>query len=318
MIFPVVHSVLSPIALQITLEQNYQLGNIISINFFQAGLNDTYLVTTKNDKYILRAYRKDWRSESDILCEIDLLNFLSHKKLKIASPIRKTNNEFITSVKAPEGLRYLLLFDYIAGTPPTYTKSAEHEAQMYGKAFGQLHAALKSFTSPHVRFELDFKYLLLSPLQFIKPFLNHRQSDWKYLSQLADDLLYELNQLPITKLSRGFCHGDLNTQNVHFEKNNIGLFDFDCCGYGYHAADIAAFKWGARLNNNEDIIWPIFLTSYLSENKLSEADIKAIPLFSKIRHIWHIGLHTKLSNDRGAHWINDAYFNKQLSLLKSW
>lgn len=316
--FPVIHSVLSPQALQKSLETNYTLESIQSIEYFQAGLNDTYLITTVGKNYILRAYRKDWRSESDILCEISAINFLHDKQIYVSTPIRNTDNNYILSVDAPEGQRYVVIYNYIKGEPPTYKCKAEHEAQIYGKAFGQLHAAWKTFISPHPRFELNLDYLLLSPLKSIKPFLKHRPSDWEYLFQLANILLQAIEQLPEDKLSKGFCHGDLNSQNVHFEKNTIGLFDFDCSGYGYHAADIAAFRWGARLNNNEDIIWPVFLAAYVNEHKLSDIDIQAIPIFTKIRHIWHMGLHVQLSEERGTHWINDAYFDAQFSLLKKW
>lgn len=316
--YPVIHSVLSPLALQKTLESHYAIPAIQQLDYYQAGLNDTYLITTEKCKYILRAYRKDWRSKSDICYEIDALNFLHENKIQVATPIKTNNNDFIVTVQAPEGLRYLVLFHYIDGKPPEYKKDYKQEAKIYGQAFGKLHQTLSSFSCTHSRFELDLDYLLKKPLKFIHPFLKHRASDWQYLIQLSDNLTHELTQLTVSEFQMGFCHGDLNTQNVHITKNTLGLFDFDCCGYGYHAADIAAFNWGTRNYKNKDKIWEYFIQAYLTENSLSETDIKSIPIFSKMRHIWHIGLHAQLSKDRGLHWINDEYFNQQIDLLKNW
>ncbi len=312
MSYSVIHSVLSPQALQKTLELNYKLPQIEHIQYYQAGLNDTYLVRTKKQKFILRAYRKNWRTESDIRCELDAIIFLHKENINVSLPKQNLAGDSLIKINAPEGTRYLVLFEYLDGNPPEYKENTDNEVKIYAKAFGQLHKKLKSFNSTHSRFKLDMDYLITNPLAVIKPFLKHRESDWNFISHTSTDLL---KQLP-NNLQTGFCHGDLNTQNVHIQNNTIGIFDFDCCGYGYYAADLAAFHWGSKLEGKK--FWPAFLDHYLIENPLNDNDINSINIFSQMRHIWHIGLHTQLSHIRGHHWINDEYFDKQIELLKNW
>lgn len=318
MIFPVTHSVLSTHALQKIIQQQYHISPVQQLNYFQAGLNDTYLIITSKQKYILRAYRTGWRSESDIHYEIDALNFLLQNNIPVSTAINRRDGGSITKINAPEGLRYLVLFHYIAGEPPTYKNNYKEEASAYGQIFGKMHRVLKKFSSSHTRFELNLNYLLNKPLQSIRPFLSCRPSDEDFLMSFAETLIHNYQQLTSKNLQKGFCHGDLNTANVHINKGKIGLFDFDCCGYGYYAADIAAFRWGARIEGNEKKIWPPFLTAYQNENPLNETDLDAVKIFVCMRHIWHIGLHIQLSDDRGRHWLNDSYFDQQIELLKNW
>jgi len=318
MSFPVIYSVLSCSALLVLIQENYTLPNIQNIEYYQSGLNDTYIVTCVDKKYVLRVYKNNWRTESDILCEIEVLLFLKNNHISVAAPITKKNGDILTHIEAPEGLRYVVLFDYASGRPPHYTKNHQREAEIYGRSFGKLHRVLLDFDSSHQRFKLNIDHLLEAPLKTIKPFLNHRPESWKTLSDLAANLRQQFYAYPENTLQFGFCHGDLNTGNLHINKNKATLFDFDCCGYGYHTADIANFLWGIRTQKMEDKIWDYFLDAYLKENNLDNYNIESIPMFASMRHFWHISLHLKLSELKGSFWINDNYFSEQISLLNTW
>ncbi len=318
MTFPVAHSVLSCKALHDLVLKNYNLKQLKKIDYYQAGLTDTYLLTTDTKKYILRIYRTGWRSENDIRCEMDALIFLNEKKISVATPVKTNFNEILIKIDAPEGLRYLVLFNYAKGMPPDFKNNPTQQAARYGQAFGKLHNTLIDFNSIHTRFKLDINYLLHEPLNTIESILKNNSIDWKTISQIVDKLKYEYNTYSDKTLKYGFCHGDLNTGNAHINNNQVTFFDFDCCGYGYHAADIAIFLWGAKINNLENKIWQPFLDAYLKENPLKDIDLQSIPMFASVRHIWHIGLHLHLSSSKGSHWVNDDYFKKQINILKNW
>jgi Ser/Thr protein kinase RdoA (MazF antagonist) len=45
-------------------------------------------------------------------------------------------------------------------------------------------------------------------------------------------------------LEVGSCHGDLHGWNAHIDQNMaLTVYDFDCCGVGWRAYDIAVFRW---------------------------------------------------------------------------
>jgi Ser/Thr protein kinase RdoA (MazF antagonist) len=317
-IFPVTHSVLSTTALGKTIRAEYNVSNITAIIFYQAGLNDTYLISGSTEKYILRVYSKDWRSLSDIYCEIDLLLHLHKQHIAVATPIARNDDNYITSVEAPEGTRHMVLFTYAQGNNLAFDRHSKQHAEFYGASMAAMHTALDNFTTVHKRFKLDIQYLLEQPLKIIKPFLFHRADDWWYLQQLSAQIKNQYNTYATDSLTQGYCHGDLNGENAHLHNNKLVLFDFDCCGAGNQVYDLAVFRWGSRLQKKEKQLWPYFITAYQGKRNLSASDLQAIPLFIGIRHIWHIGLHILLSADRGQHWINDQYFERQITFLKNW
>lgn len=316
--YPVSYSVLSCEALKNTLQEDYGLDSIDQVSFFQAGLNDTYLVKQRTEQYILRVYRKDWRSLSDIQCEIDVLLHLKNKNVKVAVPIARSDEKYFTSIDAPEGNRYLVLFEYAQGDVLKFKVDDKCEAETYAQSMAAMHKALDSFSSPHQRMTLDLDYLLHKPLQTIKSFLAHRPDDCSFLDALAQEILTQFKLFSVNEPSYGFCHGDLNGGNAHLEKNELTLFDFDCLGEGYLAYDLAVFLWGVRLNKRHKSVWSVFLKSYQTKRELKSADLLLIPLFVGIRHFWHMGLHISLSKDRGKNWLDDQYFDQQLKFLKDW
>ena len=55
-----------------------------------------------------------------------------------------------------------------------------------------------------------------------------------------------MERLPISALQPGFCHGDASGGNAHISGRTITFFDFDCCGCGFRAYDVAVY-----LSNSE-------------------------------------------------------------------
>lgn len=318
--FPVTHSILSVKALAADVLPDYGLGALADLRLLNRGLNDTYVLKTADgEKYILRVYRAGWRSPADILYEIDVLNHLSHKGLPISKPLPQTDGQFIRMLSAPEGTRAAVLFTYAVGKNLSYEKVIETEMFNYGQTAAKIHNAVQDFTSPHARFPLDADHLLSTPLKSIGPLLSHRAEDWVYFQHLADKIRRQLVELPSEALEQGFCHGDFHGGNAHItEAGAVTFFDFDCCGWGWRAYDLAVFRWGARLREKEKERWEPFLRGYTAERSLNDLDLQAIPLFIGIRHLWLLGLHTSNGQDWGFGWINDDYFDQAVKFLRDW
>ncbi|MFF0829756.1 phosphotransferase [Brevibacillus sp. NPDC003359] len=84
------------------------------------------------------------------------------------------------------------------------------------------------------------------------------------------------------------CHGDLQGNfNTNFcEDNTYTHFDFDLCGYGWRAYDLAAFKLSQILIEEDDelveSLWNAFLKGYTEVRPLSENDRAAVSLMADI------------------------------------
>src|SRR5262245_30453545 len=113
--FPVTHSILSAAALMAEVLPDYDIGTPVECKLLDRSLNDTYLIGTTDDRYILRVYRTNWRSLSEIGYELDALIHMAQKGLSLAVPLARKDNRFIRTLHAPEGDRQAALFTYAKG-----------------------------------------------------------------------------------------------------------------------------------------------------------------------------------------------------------
>ena len=285
--------------------------------FYSGGFNHTYRVRTEDGiTYYLRAYRKPWRTLVDIQYELELLNHLKRKGFPVPQPIPYRDGQYFCAVPAPEGLRYLALFSEAIGKGISYEQEPEQVARCYGQAVAQLHHALDDFTSTFPRFHLDIRHFIDQPLYHITPFLAHRPADWRFVQQFAERLRGHLLRLPASQLELGACHGDLQGYHANVDSNGtLTFFDFDCCGLGFRAYDLAVFRWASRLKEKEEVWWEPFLRGYLEVRPISDQNIRAIPWFVAGRYLWHVWLHTTNAGDWGHGWLDEAYFNRFIKNL---
>lgn len=318
--FPVTRSILSATALSEAVVEVYGFATPTECLFFQMGLNDTYLLKTKSTTYMLRIYRQGWRSLPEIQYELEALLHVQKAGSAVSVPVRRQDGTFVGTIAAPEGERYMVLFTYAPGKEPTSETIGGDEACLYGKVAAQIHTATETFQTPHQRFELDFEHLIEIPLRSIQPMLAHRPEDWEYVQTLTEKLQRQMMHLPLSSLEQGFCHGDLHWGNARLpdDRKTLTLFDFDCCGLGWRAYDLAVFRWAVRLRKKEQEQWPSFLRGYRAERNIHERDIQAIPYFVALRHVWLLGLHAANRQDFGMGWMNDAYFDEAITFLREW
>ena len=317
---PVVHSLPSSEALEQNVLCNYELGNFQSCQLLKRGLNDTYLVKTKQKPYILRVYRHSWRTKDEIDFELELLNFLHKHNLAISYPIEKTTGDFTTAIAAPEGTRYTALFSYASGKAVNKKIDSEQSRKL-GETVATIHKATNNFKSSFSRPELNNEYLLDASINALAPLYKHRETDIAYLYKQIEELKTNLLALNLPKSAPfyGICIGDIHAGNTHFNQiKQPTLFDFDQCGYGWRAFDIGKFI-------NTAIVWKLdnriicsFLDGYQTICKLSNIEISAIPIFTKIAHIWVMGISASVVGDVLPYsWFTDDWLDNKLELFKN-
>jgi Ser/Thr protein kinase RdoA (MazF antagonist) len=286
--------------------------------YFSGGFNHTYRVsTTKGSTYYLRAYRRQWRRLADIQYELDMLNHLNHKGFPAARPVPFEDGLFFCAVPAPEGTRYLALFTEAPGPEISYDEEPEKIALRYGQAVAQMQNALDDFECSHPRFHKDIEHFIDKPLRNIRPILSYRPDDWAYIKRFAETLRQRILALPASELRQGPCHGDLQGYHANItEDGTLTFFDFDCCGFGYRAYDLAVFLWCCRLEDAIDVRWEPFLNGYRQARPINDLDLQAVPLFVCARYLWHMGVHTQNAPDWGIGWLNDEYFDDHLKRLR--
>jgi Ser/Thr protein kinase RdoA (MazF antagonist) len=317
---PVIHSIPSGEALISMVLPNYPIGKPHSCKLLKRGLNDTYLVETEQEKYILRLYRRGWRTKEEIDFELELLAFLHEQNQPIAYPIERKDSSFTTGIAAPEGKRYAALFSYALGKAVNEKLEGE-QSQRLGEVLAIIHQTLNNFNSSFSRPHLNNEYLLDRSITAILNLYKHRINEFNYLHAQIEQIKKQLESLKLSKSTPeyGICVGDVHSGNAHFnEENQPTLFDFDQCGHGWRAFDIAKFMHIAITWKIDVKVRNLFLEGYQRIRQLDTVELASIPIFIKAAHIWVMGLGTGAVGDVLPYgWFTDDWLDQRLATLKS-
>ena len=315
-VFPAIYSTLSPQALTQGVLTKYQLGTINRCLFWNRGLSDIYLVETEAATYILRVSHHHWRSESDIQFELEFLDFLHQHDLPVANPIKTTTDRLFVTIRAVEGDRYAALFPYAPGEIPQGDLNIEQSIIM-GRTLGKIHQTSVKFDSATPRQPLNPEYLLDESLAVISPYLPNQSRDLAYLSQAIAKIKQELTCLEQRSPLWSVCWGDPHSGNVHFTPNNqITLFDFDQCGYGWRIFDLAKFlqvSLGAGICSK---IRKAFFSGYQEIQELTDAEISCLQALTQMAHIWAWAISINSTAIHNSCRLDTFHANRYLNQLK--
>lgn len=300
---PVVRSLVHPQAIVDLLVTHYNWKETPEVHLLSQGDNDIYLISSGLESYIFRLSRhqKHWLDSKDnYLFEMEWLNFLHSHNLPVSYPIPQLQGDYIGELRAPEGIRYWALFTWADGTPYMETTRAE----IFGKSIAEIHLVSDYFKAHHTRHHLNLEFLLDKPLNRIEQALAGSYAE--ELSFLKEELLPRLiapvRAIPSSGSEYGPIGGDFHGYNQHFTDNNeITHFDFDLCGYGWRAYDLAIFRWS---RGSDQQLWEAFLKGYESVRPLNPLELEAISAFIVIRHIWLMGSYPTYPDAvlNGAYW----------------
>jgi len=293
---------------------HYPLCGPIQCRFFVSGLHDNYLIEDTGGKYILRVYRNDWRSPDDAQFELELLAFLHQHNAPVAGPVRTTAGNLAFTVQCPEGTRLAALFPFAAGRAPEGEITAA-QCKLLGRAVADVHRISESFTTSHARPILDVAELVDEPMALAEPYLDaDARAFLKALQSQLHGVLPGLDREPGVY---GICTGDINARNFHItDDNQITLFDFDQCGYGYRAFELGKFASAIHHHPSRRDLLDAFIDGYQQVRPLSDAERRAIPYFEMAAIIWVFGIAVKNAERIGYKLLEKVYWDRKLKILR--
>jgi len=307
-----VYSQLSAQSAEQLVASNYDVATLENCNFYARGLHDNYLLHAPNRKYILRIYRKQWRTAEEISFELDVLDFLSRNGAPVAYPLQTKHDELSIEIECPEGKRYAALFHYADGYAPGNDISVE-ESTLLGKSVAKIHRLSENYKTRYTRPTLDIHYLLDESIVSIEPFVSVETLE--YLKSIQHKLHQRLPSLPHEAGIYGICIGDVNPTNFHVADNDLTIFDFDQCGLGYRAFEIGKFLSSIYNTKQRSEIAQAFLAGYQQVRQLSHEEITAIPYFEMISVIWVMAINAKNSDLIGYKWLDKDFWDRKMALL---
>lgn len=279
------------------IDEEYEFGTKTTCKLFSKLLrnqdNDHYLVQAGDHKYVARIYQLGKhleRTESEYHYELDWLRFLHDQSLPVSYPIRRRDGGFLGRLSAPEGMRYYALFTFAGGRP----MQRDNPEQLFsiGAHMARIHKASNEFETSHVRQVMDLGFLVDRPVERLTRFWEHSRAqdlDIILLSakEAKEEILELLRNDESSEDSWGPIGGDFHQSSVYFTDDDHPIFfNFDLCGPGWRAYDIAAFLQNTNLFQQGDDFTDAFFAGYYSERRLSRNEHAAISPFLTIRRIW--------------------------------
>jgi Ser/Thr protein kinase RdoA (MazF antagonist) len=303
-----VRSLLHPVDLGELVGREYEIRPPVTATLLQRGFNDAYLITDGHGaRRVLRVYAKDkyWlSSEADICFEVELLDHLALTGRAVAHPYRRQSGEFLGRLDAPEGQRSYALFTFAPGKPLGSHSFDEKLWHAVGVEMARLHGAMDAFESTNSRYHLDLETLIDMPLAAIKPYVTpEEESTYAELTEIGQRMKDAISGKAWGPGTYGLIHSDAHDSNMHVTaEGTFTLFDFDHCGFGWRAYDLAPFYQHVAAPAEDRRKWTAFLAGYEEVRPLSTSERDALPVFSACRALWDVGdwLHA-------VHWTGDAW-----------
>jgi Ser/Thr protein kinase RdoA (MazF antagonist) len=308
----IVHSTFSAAYLADYVQTNYNLTAPVECILWSPGFNDHYLIRTATQKYMLRVYRheKYWvKSVDDIRFELELLQHLHARNIGVIHPIARADSDFLGTLEAPEGTRQVALFTFAEGDYLREIPLEKH--RLVGETMAKFHLAADEFVTDLPRYHLDTKILLDQPLFYMHKLPPEaRPADFAPILQKAQELQTWSQQQPTTKPEYGIIHADMHGRNHFYNDAGITIFDFDHCGYGWRAYDLAGYVLGRKEDARQ-----AFLDGYQTIRALSSAELDSLPTFEKIRRFWDAGDVLASGKTFGVGWLSSLYWENLIEQL---
>lgn len=260
-----------PEALVAAVTDRYHLLAPVECTLIRNGFNDHYHVTTRDGEYVLRLYlnRKYYiSSEDDFRFELELLRFTKEHGAPVVAALPDRDGSLLSVLQDGDLRRCCALFPFIHGERPRKLE-LEHTDRL-GIALGLFHREADRFVSSLPRYQFDLEYLLYQPLAQIEWTLREHDLPFTTADPIAlDTLLRPILDLPRSAPIFGIIHGDPHGGNVFVTPGgDMQLFDFDHCGYGWRAYDVATAVGG-----REKEMVAAFVVGYRTVQPLSEAEL---------------------------------------------
>ena len=263
--------------------KKYGINNadVESINF---EFNATFAVSTQSSqKYALRLNINSTRTYSNIQAETQWVRDLARiPSINVPTPIASLDDQYVISALHADsghtiyGVMYSWLEGEEIGDEPTL-----EQLQTVGRAIALLHENSSTFTLTDEA-ELptfnDFFWGTEDYLFSSKSTLNpkHRQ-----LIEQARDLIMKFTDDLYASSSVHIIHADFHGWNLMWHDDQLFIFDFDDCGFGVEAQDIAVALYYLDTPEQETAL----LDGYKSIRPLplySENSMKALLLHRRL------------------------------------
>ncbi len=314
--FSVISSTLLPADIGTFVREKYSLSPGTTCKLLKTGINHTYRIDSGDETFIFRIYSYNWRTKEEITEELTLLQLLKQNDIAVSYPIADNSKNFIQAIKAPEGLRFAVLFSFAEGHKILhYGKEIHFKA---GKLMAQIHRVTTNLEQKRTNYTPDI--LINKSLENIKAFLSEETEEMQFLISIQPLLERELLNLNHPSVRKGIVHLDIWFDNLNISDNNtITLFDFDFCGNGWLCLDIAYYILQLHSTEKDETEraekMESFYEGYQTIEKISDEEKRIIPTLGVCLYYFYLGVQCSRFHNWSNTFLNEVYLKRFITVL---
>ncbi|MBB3112709.1 Ser/Thr protein kinase RdoA (MazF antagonist) [Paenibacillus phyllosphaerae] len=232
----------------------------------------------------LRLTRAAHRSTDFILGEIDWIEFLSSKGLRVSRPVRSAQGQLVEEIRVDEEKYTAVCFEAARGRRITEVDYNVRLFRHMGAYMGKMHKATKYYEQTSINFKRADWSAEVDLIANIELPESERSIVDRYT-----DLRGYISTLSKSWDNYGLIHADFHHGNFCMEGDSICLYDFDACRYSWFADDIAIAVFFATALDPKDVERKKFIDGFLEgyslEHVLEKSWLDEIPNFIALREI---------------------------------
>jgi Ser/Thr protein kinase RdoA (MazF antagonist) len=318
-VIPVIHSRPDPGALARHLASHFDIGPIVDCRLWRSFINDVYRLEACSRTWWLRIQPFGWRTPSETAAEVAAILAIEVAGGSVARPMALRDGGYLIDIPMPEGVRTAVLFEDAPGVDLSYHGPDKlGNAHRYGVAVATLHLACDVLREYPARKPFDLDAVVIQPsIEIARHIRPEEQSSFARLTDTLAGMLSGRDDL-----ATGFCHGDLNNANMHFQGDSATAFDFDCCAWGWRAFELAAFArgvtWYGGPDEATDKLIRAFFDGYRDRRPLAIVDLEIQPAMLLAQRLWVTSLHLKATDRLGSFYFGEEYLARFTRWLRDW
>ncbi|NHJ05250.1 MAG: hypothetical protein EAX90_10520 [Candidatus Heimdallarchaeota archaeon] len=274
------------------INQNYDLGELISINSLESGHeSDNVMIETLKGKFVFKCFSQEAENirESFILQDL-----LFTKGVKLPQPIKTNNNDFVAIL---DSNKTIAIQSFVPGKPVALRDKQPKKMLSlmgwFGKYLGEFHYLSKSITKEEIKKKIKRESFfnqasglkwMIEIYEKADSILPIHEKNQKILREF-ELYLTETAELFKNNLSLGIIQSDLKPGDFFVENNNFtGILDFNGASYAHLMNELGTWIMYTSLYKPENkTFFQDFIKSYLEYSKVPSYELKYIPLFLKGR-----------------------------------
>lgn len=306
--------------------RHYAFGEIAESQFLRRSFNQVYGMRLRDGRRVVaRLCAERPRGGPNVAYEAALLRHLRARNIPVSACLPTAGGQDAVTVSLPEGERLLMVFEYLEGDA---TGDAPEDIQAFGAGLAALHEAGSGFDGTPSRYVLDLDYLIGRPLAGLLQAPTMTPELRPRFEEIAARLRARIEAMQ--GLARIVCHGDAHGENNFITADAQGrktaaFFDFDECGPGYLAYELAVYPWSlhprsvdGQMSDKALERWQRFLQAYTAVRPVSPQDLCAVPAFMAARQFWLMGEYAGRVPVWGSQAMPTSWLRRQVKMLTAW